>query len=514
MAIYHFSVKAISRADGRSAIAAAAYRSGEKLIDQKQQQEQDYTRKTGVEFKKIYAPDNAKAELLDRQSLWNIVEKVENRKNSVLAREFEIAFPQELNAEQRQQLLDDLCKKIVERHNVIVDAVIHAPHTRGGSDERNYHAHILFTSRQLDKDTGEFSKNKFRDFNKEKSSETVAAWRKDFADLANHYLEKNNFDARIDHRSNADRGIDLEATWHEGVAVTAMKRRYEREQLKPIEERNPKIIMPTIALENDAIKARNAEKLAHEQIIKGLDQEIILEERRLNQLKLEHSQLVQPPIKPLEQQPQTQKATATDARNAISKYKTTIDEVASQVFLEQQTKQIEDAKTWLAKIEDMRANTPMFIGKKAHLAKIDQEVIQYEKMRSNFAKFKELGVTDEHRATAIAIIERNKPNMALNARNAEKYLQERQLEQAKEQLNPNISILAKTNNSYYGKVLQSGTQGTVQSTKDGLVYHPQIKDLKTGKEYTLTYTENQVKVLENIEINRKTGKSQDNEIKR
>ena len=514
MAIYHFSVKAISRADGRSAIAAAAYRSGEKLIDQKQQKEQDYTRKTGVEFKKIYAPDNAKVELLDRQSLWNIVEKVENRKNSVLAREFEIAFPQELNAEQRQQLLDDLCKKIVERHNVIVDAVIHAPHTRGGSDERNYHAHILFTSRQLDKDTGEFSKNKFRDFNKEKSSETVAAWRKDFADLANHYLEKNNFDARIDHRSYADRGIDLEATWHEGSAVTAMKRKYEREQLKPIEERNLKIIMPTIALENDAIKARNAEKLAHEQIIKGLDQEIILEERRLNQLKLEHSQLVQPPIKPLEQQPQTQKATATDARNAISKYKTTIDEVASQVFLEQQTKQIEDAKTWLAKIEDMRANTPMFIGKKAHLAKIDQEVIQYEKMRSNFAKFKELGVTDEHRATAIAIIERNKPNMALNARNAEKYLQERQLEQAKEQLNPNISILAKTNNSYYGKVLQSGTQGTVQSTKDGLVYHPQIKDLKTGKEYTLTYTENQVKILENIEISRKSGKSQDNEIKR
>ena len=86
-----------------------------------------------------------------------------------------------------------------------------------------------------------------------------------------------------------------------------MKRRYEREQLKPIEERNLKIIMPTIALENDAIRARNAEKLAHEQIIKGLDQEIILEERRLNQLKLEHSQLVQLPVKPLEQQPLPQK---------------------------------------------------------------------------------------------------------------------------------------------------------------------------------------------------------------
>ena len=135
-------------------------------------------------------------------------------------------------------------------------------------------------------------------------------------------------------------------------------------------------------------------------------------------------------------------------------------------------------------------------------------------MRSNFAKFKELGVTDEHRATAIAMIERTKPIMAKNARNSEKFLTEQQLNQAKEQIDPNISMLAKANQTYYGKVLQSGAQGTVQNTKDGLVYHPQIQDLKTGKEYTLTYTENQVKILENIEISRKSGKSQDNEIKR
>ena len=217
--------------------------------------------------------------------------------------------------------------------------------------------------------------------------------------------------SEVDHRSFADQGIDLEATWHEGVAVTAMKRRYEREQLKPVEERNPKIIMPTIALENDAIRARNAEKLEYEQIIKGLDQEIILEERRLNQLKLEHSQLVQPPVKPLEQQPLPPKATATDARNAIAKYRTAIEETANQLFKEQHVQQIEDAKTWLAKIEDMRAKTPIF-RQKEHLAKIEQEVIQYENMRSNFAKFKELGVTDEHRATAIAMIERTKPIMA------------------------------------------------------------------------------------------------------
>ena len=146
VAIFHFSVKNISRSDGRSAVACAAYRSGEKLKDERYGKEQDYTKKTGIEFKNIYAPENTKKELLDRQSLWNEVEKVENRANSNLAREFEIAFPHELNAEQRRKMLDELCQKIVDRHNVVVDAVIHAPHTAGGSDERNYHAHIMFWS--------------------------------------------------------------------------------------------------------------------------------------------------------------------------------------------------------------------------------------------------------------------------------------------------------------------------------------------------------------------------------
>ncbi|EEY91405.1 hypothetical protein HMPREF0026_03140, partial [Acinetobacter junii SH205] len=116
MAIYHFSVKAISRSDGRSAVACAAYRAGEKLICDYYGKEQDYTKKTGVEFTNIYAPENTNPDLLNRQKLWNTVEKVENRKNSLLAREFEIAFPSELNAEQRQALLSDLCQELVKRH--------------------------------------------------------------------------------------------------------------------------------------------------------------------------------------------------------------------------------------------------------------------------------------------------------------------------------------------------------------------------------------------------------------
>jgi len=266
MAIYHFSVKTISRSAGRSAVACSAYRSGEKLNCERYGKEQDYTKKQGVEFKNIYAPENAKKELLDRQNLWNAVEQAERRKDATLAREFEIAFPHEFNAEQRQEMLNDLCQKIVERHNVVVDAAIHAPHTKGGSDERNYHAHIMFTSRHIDRETGDFAKKKNREFNKEQAQETVKEWRKDFADITNTYLEKYGFDERIDHRSHVDRGLDFEPTIHEGEKVTELRRQG---------------IDTEISLANDAIRERNTER----QLIKGLEQEIIATERLVANLK-------------------------------------------------------------------------------------------------------------------------------------------------------------------------------------------------------------------------------------
>ena len=270
MAIYHFSVKTISRSAGRSAVACSAYRSGEKLIDERQGKEQDYTRKTGVEFTKIYAPENTNPELLDRNQLWNTVEKVERRKDANLAREFEIAFPHELNAEQRQSMLNEICQELVKRHGVVVDAAIHAPHTQSGSDERNYHAHIMFTGRQIDLETGDFAKKRNRDFNKENSSQTVNQWRETFADIANKHLARAGYLSEVDHRSYADQDNGLQATVHEGSKVTQLRRQG---------------IDTEISLKNDAIKARNAEKLEYEQIIKGLDQEIIATNSVLTDLK-------------------------------------------------------------------------------------------------------------------------------------------------------------------------------------------------------------------------------------
>jgi len=143
MAIYHFSVKTVARSAGRSATAAIAYRAGEKIYCEREGREHDYSRKTGVEYKEIYLPEGAPEHLKNREKLWNEVEQRETRKNSTVAREFEIAFPSELNQEQRLAMLEELCASIVDRHQVAVDACIHAPHTGSGSDERNYHAHIL-----------------------------------------------------------------------------------------------------------------------------------------------------------------------------------------------------------------------------------------------------------------------------------------------------------------------------------------------------------------------------------
>ena len=275
MAIYHFSVKTISRGNGRSAVACAAYRSGEKLVCNFYGKEQDYTKKTGVEFTEIYAPENTNTELLNRQTLWNQVEKAERRKDALLAREFEIAFPSELNAEQRKKMLNELCQNIVNKYGVLVDAAIHAPHTDSGSDERNYHAHIMFTTRSIN-EHGDFSAKKYRDFSRDNGTETVSHWRELFAELCNHHLEKNGFDERVDHRSYQDQESDLEATQHEGPQATYLRRRG---------------IFTKISLKNDEIKRRNLEI---KKII-AIDENIKISEdlvqRVQSELQFQHSEI-------------------------------------------------------------------------------------------------------------------------------------------------------------------------------------------------------------------------------
>ncbi len=221
MAIYHLSVKTISRSAGRSATAAAAYRAGVEITDERTGEIHDYTRKGGVESATLILPDNAPEWARDRAQLWNAAELAEKRKNSTVAREFEIALPAELSPAERERLAHDFTRELVKRHGMAADVAIHAPGKEGNN--RNHHAHILLTTRRLMPDgLGE----KTRELDSAKTGAAIVKeWRERFAQLQNERLRESGHTVQVDHRSHAERGAQADPTQHLGPTATAIERR-------------------------------------------------------------------------------------------------------------------------------------------------------------------------------------------------------------------------------------------------------------------------------------------------
>jgi len=219
MASYHLSVKTIGRSQGRSATAAAAYRAGVRITDERTGVIHDYQRRTGVEAAVLVLPDTAPEWASDRAHLWNAAELAETRKNSTVAREFEIALPAELDAGERQRLAVDFARELVERHGCAADVAIHRPGRAG--DSRNHHAHILLTTRRL---TAAGFGAKTRELDDLKTGE-IGRWRERFAEVQNARLREAGSAARVDPRSLEAQAIDREATIHLGPTATALERR-------------------------------------------------------------------------------------------------------------------------------------------------------------------------------------------------------------------------------------------------------------------------------------------------
>ena len=221
MAIYHLSVKPISRSDGRSVTAAAAYRAAAKISDERTGQLHDYTRKQGVVSVTIITPNLAPKWSQDRSQIWNAAELAETRKNATVAREFEIALPSELNATQRQQLAHEFAQELVTQHGCIADVAIHQPGKEG--DQRNHHAHILLSTRRLGPDGFTEKTRELDDYNS--GPKWVKKWRERYAQLQNQYLQQAGSEQRVDHRSDKDQGLDSIPTCHLGPSATAYERR-------------------------------------------------------------------------------------------------------------------------------------------------------------------------------------------------------------------------------------------------------------------------------------------------
>lgn len=256
MAIYHLSVKTVSRAKGRSATAAAAYRSGVEIIDERTGEVHDYSRKTGVVHSEILLPKGTDPRLGDRQVLWNEAEKSEKRKNSTVAREYEVHLPHELSSEERKALALEYGEWLAVRFGVAVDVCIHEPNREG--DQRNHHAHILTTTRKVE--CGELT-DKTRELD-EKKSGAIEEVREKWGDLVNKHLERIQEHTRVDHRSYERQGREEAPTIHLGPKETAKERRGEKTTRGSFNR------MVTEA-RHTALEALKALKVAKEKVLGG-----------------------------------------------------------------------------------------------------------------------------------------------------------------------------------------------------------------------------------------------------
>jgi hypothetical protein len=221
---FHVSVKTMSRSTGRSVVAAAAYRLGTNLHEQEVDQVHDYRRRSGVAVTFTCAPADAPEWAHDPERLWNAANAAEKRKNSTLAREIELALPAAVDAKAREDIARAVAQELVNRYGVVVSGAIHEPSRSG--DQRNHHAHLLFTTRRMESE-GLTTKTRVLDA-KATGPQEVTYLRGFTCDLINAALEEAGSDERVDHRSFATRGIEQEPTEHLGPGGTALERRAEQ----------------------------------------------------------------------------------------------------------------------------------------------------------------------------------------------------------------------------------------------------------------------------------------------
>lgn len=212
IAIYHFSVKIVSRGKGANVVAKAAYISGKKIKNEYDGVTHDYRKKHEVVHKEILLPDNAPPHFKKRSVLWNAVEKSEMRKNSQTARHIDAALPVEVSRSEQIDLVRKFCQQCFISKGMCADFAIH------DKGDGNPHVHILLTTRNIS-EQGFTTKN--RSWN---DKSLLIEWRKLWADWCNHKLYFVS-DNRIDHRSYATRGIDKIPQKHLGAAACAIEKK-------------------------------------------------------------------------------------------------------------------------------------------------------------------------------------------------------------------------------------------------------------------------------------------------
>ena len=220
MAHYFLNLKTFGRSGGSSAVSAAAYRAGERIRDERAGRTYDHSDRRDVLHKEIFLPGDPHGADLDwakdRSVLWNAAEAAETRKNARVAREYLVALPVELDPERRLRLARAFSQELVHRYRFALDLTVHAPRDFPGSDPRNFHAHLLATTREVAavglsaKTTLELHDSRRRELGLPPSINELLFVRERWAAVTNEALRDAHIDARVDHRTLAAQGIDRE----------------------------------------------------------------------------------------------------------------------------------------------------------------------------------------------------------------------------------------------------------------------------------------------------------------
>lgn len=255
MAIYHLSTQVISRSQGRSVVACAAYRAAEKLQDQHYNRLHDYSRKQGVVYKEILLPKGAPEWMKDREALWNHIEAIEKRKDARLAREIQFSLPRELSLEQNKVLAQEFVQQTFVDKGMVADLCIHTD--TGADGQEQPHCHVLLATRQVS-ETGFSLKNP--EWNKKA---TLIEWREAWANIANQHLALHGYDLKIDHRNYVDQKIALEPQHKIGAAKLRLREERLADHERIAQENgeriynNPEIVLDALTKQQSTFTSRD-----------------------------------------------------------------------------------------------------------------------------------------------------------------------------------------------------------------------------------------------------------------
>jgi ATP-dependent exoDNAse (exonuclease V) alpha subunit len=306
VAVYFLNMKTFGRAGGSSAASAAAYRAGERIRDERTGKTYDHSERQDVMHKEIVLPsrfaDEEMAWARDRGSLWNAAEGAETRKNARVAREYLVALPVELSPPQRLELVRGFSQELSDRYGFAIDLAIHAPREFPGSDRRNFHAHLLATTREVNMDglgaktALEMSDGKRREIGLPPVIDELLHVRERWAAVTNEALDQARIASRVDHRSLAAQGIDREPRpqipraafemERHGYRSVVAERMREEHQLR-LQARLERIAGQEVSVPAEPAAAETAAKAS---AAKPQSLEDIRREARENWLRLRQSQ--------------------------------------------------------------------------------------------------------------------------------------------------------------------------------------------------------------------------------